>query len=515
METNLDALIPREDFEIKDGNSNPSQNLPAIQVRDLESGSFLYQTLRKPDFQRETSEWSPEKVCDLIQSFLEGDLIPAVIFWNSGGYNFVIDGAHRLSAIIAWVTDDYGDGIISQSFFEYSISAEQLKVADETRRQIKRKYGTYSDHKYAITNPDKVSSDMLERARKLATLTVQLQWVQGDSSKAEASFFKINEQASPINDTEKKLLKSRKKANAISARAIIRSGTGHKYWSKFEESKQTEIETLAKEINELLFTPKLETPIKTLDVPLAGKGYSNQTLSLILDMVNITNNIVNDADLEDDSLGDKTITLLKKTKKCLNRITGTHPSSLGLHPAVYFYSVTGRYQVTAFYAILDLMQKIEQKANGFNDFTKIRSQFELFLIDYKSIVNQTNTKFGSGMKSYRKLSALFQFIIDQINKGKIDSEILVLLKSKTEYDYLNPEKVNFEEYPRKDFTTDAKSGVFLMNALQNPTKCQICDALIHRNSITIDHVTRKQDGGLGTIDNGQLAHPYCNTTIKN
>ena len=149
--------------------------MPAIQVRDLEAGSFLYQTLRKPDFQRETSEWTPDKVCDLIQSFLEGDLIPAVIFWNSGEFNFVIDGAHRLSAIIAWVTDDYGDGIVSQSFFEYSISTEQSEIADKTRRLIKKKFGTYNDHKFAINNQDKVTLEMLDRAKKLATLTIQLQ----------------------------------------------------------------------------------------------------------------------------------------------------------------------------------------------------------------------------------------------------------------------------------------------------------------------------------------------------
>jgi len=44
-------------------------------------------------------------------------LIPAIILWNSGRYIFTIDGAHRLSALIAWVLDDYGDGIISQTFF--------------------------------------------------------------------------------------------------------------------------------------------------------------------------------------------------------------------------------------------------------------------------------------------------------------------------------------------------------------------------------------------------------------
>lgn len=515
MTTNLDALIPREDFEIKDGSQTPAQNLPAIQVRDLEAGSFLYQTLRKPDFQRETSEWTPEKVCDLIQSFLDGDLIPAVIFWNSGGYNFVIDGAHRLSAIIAWVTDDYGDGIISQSFFEYSISSEQSDIADKTRKLIKKKFGTYSDHKFAITNTDKVTPEMLERAKKLATLTIQLQWVRGDSSKAEASFFKINEQASPINDTEKKLLKSRKKPNSISARAIIRSGTGHKYWSKFENENQVEIETLAKDINDLLFTPKLETPIKTLDVPLAGKGYSTQTLSLILDLINITNDIKNDTELVDDSTGIETINLLKKTKKRLSRITGTHASSLGLHPAIYFYSTTGRYQVTAFYTILNLIQELESKPNALTNFTNIRSKFEDFLISYKSIVNQTNTKFGSGLKSYKKLTNLFMHIINEFQNNKSEEEILKSISKSPEFDYINPEKVDYEEYMRKDFSTESKSGVFILSALKNPIRCNICNSLMHKNSITIDHVKRKEEGGLGIIDNGQLAHPYCNTTYKN
>ncbi|MFS4469812.1 HNH endonuclease [Chryseobacterium sp. T20] len=515
MTANLDALISREDFEIKDFNQIPAQNLPALQVRDLESGSFLFQTLRKPDFQRETSEWTPDKICDLIQSFLEGDLIPAVIFWNSAGYNFVIDGAHRLSAIIAWVTDDYGDGVISQSFFEYNIPPEQLAIAEKTRKLIKKKFGAYSDHKYAITNTDKVSPEMLERAKKLATLTIQLQWVRGDSSKAEASFFKINEQASPINDTEKKLLKSRKKPNSIAARAIIRSGTGHKYWSKFDNENQLEIETLAKDINNLLFTPKLETPIKTLDVPLAGKGYSPQTLSLVLDLINITNEIKNETDLDDDLTGLDTINILKRTKKRLSRITGVHPSSLGLHPAIYFYSSTGRYQVTAFYTILNLMQHLEKKTDGFIKFTNIRSDFENFLVSYKSIVNQTSQKFGSGLKSYRKLTTLFSIIIESLEQKKTEKEILKIINDNTEFNYIIPEKLDYDSSLRKEFTTEVKSGVFIINALKNPVRCKLCNSLIHKNSISIDHINRKEDGGLGIIDNGQLSHPFCNTTYKN
>ena len=68
MTANIDALIPREDFEVKENVENPFQNLPALQIRDLEENTFVYKTLRKPDFQRETSEWTEEKIYELIQS---------------------------------------------------------------------------------------------------------------------------------------------------------------------------------------------------------------------------------------------------------------------------------------------------------------------------------------------------------------------------------------------------------------------------------------------------------------
>ncbi|HAS95152.1 MAG: hypothetical protein A2X56_07980 [Nitrospirae bacterium GWC2_57_13] len=123
---NLDALLPREDFEIntEQTNSQPSQT---IQIRDLEKDSFFYNVIRKPDFQRETNEWGIGKITDFITSFLDGDLIPAIILWQSGSNIFVIDGAHRLSSLIAWVQADYGDGLVSKLFYE-TISDEQAPV---------------------------------------------------------------------------------------------------------------------------------------------------------------------------------------------------------------------------------------------------------------------------------------------------------------------------------------------------------------------------------------------------
>jgi len=201
---NLDALIPREDFEIKE-EITQSQSVQAIGIKDLERESFFYPVLRKPDFQRETSEWDPKRVSDLISSFLSGDLIPAIILWNSGKYIFVIDGAHRLSALIAWVLDDYGDGIVSRTFFDNNSSDEQIFVAETTRGLVKKTVRSYADHKFAIQNETKVSKDLLDGARKLASLAIQVQWVYGDAKKAEASYFKINQGAVHVHPTELRL----------------------------------------------------------------------------------------------------------------------------------------------------------------------------------------------------------------------------------------------------------------------------------------------------------------------
>lgn len=54
---NLDAMIPREDFEDKRQDTGARRPINEIRVEDLEQGRPLYSTLRKPDFQRVTANW--------------------------------------------------------------------------------------------------------------------------------------------------------------------------------------------------------------------------------------------------------------------------------------------------------------------------------------------------------------------------------------------------------------------------------------------------------------------------
>jgi hypothetical protein len=511
---NLDALIQREDFETTDRNNHGNLR-QTISISDL-TNDFVSPFIRKPDFQRETSEWDKEKIADFLESYITGDLIPSVILWRSNsGLLFVIDGAHRLSALISWVYDDYGDGGLSQKFYEGNIPEDQKKIADDARRYINKKIGSYKE---IINTPQQVNPnpDFLNKAKNLGAFSIQIQWVVGDASKAEHSFFRINQQGAPLNNAELKLLQSRKKGNAIAARAIIWAGKGHKYWGNFTAENQKKIQEIAEEINELFFTPPLKTPVKSLDLPIAGKITASQTLPLIFDFINIVNQIPVDSEnkLADDTNGDETLRYLQKARRVAWRINSIHPSSLGLHPIVYFYSIDGKHKTASFYAITAWTLESEKISTGFKDFISVRPQFESLLLKYDYLIQDINRRYRQSTKSYPHIKNFYIECIKQLISGKnTDETVLEITKSK-KFSYL---KIDISKYDiiSEDFTTERKSAVFIKEALANSLKCKICGGLIHRNSLTIDHITRKEDGGVGSVSNGQIAHPYCNSTYKN
>jgi hypothetical protein len=513
---NLDALIPREDLEIlSQVNNSPTDLFSSIGITFFQSGLF-YPLLKKPDFQRETTEWDKFKICDFLESFSNGDLIPAIILWRSNtGYYFVIDGSHRLSALISWINDDYGDGEISQKFYDGNIPEEQRKIAKETRDLINKKIGSYQNIVQALEQD--TNQKHIEIAKGLSAYVIQVQWVRGGVEKAEQSFFKINQQGVALNNTEKKLLESRRKGNCIAARAIKTGGTGHKYWSDFKAENQNEIQALSEEINKSLFTPPLVGVIKSVDLPIAGKIASSQTLPLILDFVNIVNKIPPDFknDIKDDNNGDDTILFLKKVRKIIWRINSVHASSLGLHPLVYFYTLDGRHRPASFYAAAEFVVELEKEKDKINNFIKVRKYFEEFLLKYCDLSQQINEKYKYAIKSYKYIAYMYLLLIDIFQTDKDIDNVAKQLCENDNFNYLRLQHTPIIKNVASDFNNDKKSAVFIREALENPIKCNICGGLIHRNSITIDHITRKEDGGIGEVDNGQLAHPYCNSTYKN
>jgi len=520
-QVNLDALIPRGDMFLNaDEPSSSVSQLPAqeFKITELEESSFFYPSLRKPDFQRETSDWTPEKVCDFIESFINVDLIPAIIMWNQGKYNFVIDGAHRISALVAWVRDDYGYGNLSREFFGDEID-EIKKIAKKTQQKVNDTIGTYQSYKQVMSKPES-DPKLFAKALKFSTNPIKLQWVSGDYLVAQNSFFKINESATPINKTEKKLLYSRKKPEAIAARAIIHGGGGHKYWQHFTDKNKADVEELAKTINLMLFNPPLKQPIDTNDVAYGGKGYSAQSLELIYNLICLCNDIpledkskkTSKSDInfsEDDVSGDMTKKYLQSTKSILGRIIGKGSPSMGLHPLIYFYSESGRHQFTSLMAWILLIKDMEIH-KSFQKFTKIRRNFEDFILQYKIFIHQIVIHNGSGVKSYEKLYVFFKDIIDNLQKGISPNDIIKHLKS-VQFYYLKPNEKEIDPQQQKDFSTQTKSTIYINSQFPNPQICPLCNGYFYGKGANADHKTAKVNGGVGNAENGQMTHGYCNS----
>ena len=250
----LDSMIPRDDFAVEAGFEEPDEFefdlFTGFPITSLAKESGVLKLLRKPDFQRETNHWTAEQTATFIASFLDGEVIPSLILWKSPSFIFVIDGGHRLSALRAWMEDDYGDGALSQAFYGYDISQAQKRAAKRARKLIEERIGRYSTLRDLVGTKAGTIEEK-KRAARLHTRVITVQWIQGNADAAETSFFKINSQGTPLDETEGMLIRNRRKPIAICARAIMRAGTGHKYWSAFEESQIERIE----ELSAILFEP--------------------------------------------------------------------------------------------------------------------------------------------------------------------------------------------------------------------------------------------------------------------
>ncbi len=500
---NLDAMILREDFNATEGFTSTNR-IKQIDIANLKFDSMLPKLLRKPDFQRETRDWDIEQIVNFLNSILNRHFIPAIILWqNASALTFVIDGAHRLSALMAWINDDYGDGVISSKFYNNNISNEQKLIAQKTRKKIDKEIGSYQMYMDAIIAPAKYSEDFCKKAKAIMSFSFDIQWIEGDVSVAEKSFFNINQKAVPINDTELAILESRTKANCLATRAITYSGNGYKYWKNFSQENQKEIEDLSKKINELLFLPPIKSPITTLDVSIAGKNQNN--LAFYFDLVNYS---LNDKESKEDVDGESTIAILKNVKKYLEVLNSAEPCSLGLHPIIYFYSKNGNFKPAIFYATFLFVKKLYLD-NKMKLFTLNRAKFEDFIYKYDYIIDQINRNARSSKKSATIIAELYLEIVKKLNEKIGEEEILQYI---------------IENYPNVKTIDDAaenmnhknlKNAAFISSALHNVLKCPICGGAIHTNSTSLDHIERKRDGGKDIVENTQITHPYCNTGFKN
>lgn len=398
-----------------------------------------------------------------------------------------------------------------------------MRLAIRTRKLVQNTVGPYAE--YVATQGkslEDIELDMRPRVARInAGHSLTAQWVLSrDPKVAEDSFFKINQEASPIDPTERRIIKARESATAVAARAITRAGGGHRYWQKFESTVRTEIEHRSKTLYEALYHPPMEEGyLKSADVPVAGKGYNS--LPFVFDLVNLANDQkITDStakrpikeELPKDAAGQVTIQYLKRVENLVGRVTGIEPRSYGVHPLVYFYSRTGTFQPVAFFAVARMLKGLEEREMA-HKFRDVRSKFENYLIEHREGISIILHKLGSGTRSLARMEAYFERVLQALLDGATDEEVRVGLAGEQEWRFLfqdrGPSETHDQPTPRGSFNRNTKSATVISQGLASALKCGLCGGYVHRNSMHVDHKQRRSDGGLNSMDNAQVAHPIC------
>jgi len=312
------------------------------------------------------------------------------------------------------------------------------------------------------------------------------------------------------------LIRNRRKPVAISARAILRAGSGHKYWSGFSESRAREIEAVAEEFHERIFKPEASEPLKTLELPIGGTISPVDALGLLVDFLAISG--TRDPQpkaisaYDDDEDGAQTVVVLKNAFQVLNRMTGNGPASLGLHPAIYFYNERGKYSRFMFLGMTALIQDALRNNNNafFKRFTSIRKRFEEFLIANKSLLGILLQNTSKGQR-VPKISNLFELLVKEFEAGgEVAPEFLITtmgmrgrILDATSLQTTAP------------ISDDTKSTIYVREAIKSALHCPICGGWLDPSkSVSYDHIKPVREGGGGGPENAQMAHPYCNTGYK-
>lgn len=520
-QVNLDALIKREPMDSATDSSVLGHD-PLFKLEELHHSKMYFRLLRKPDFQRETANWSPSMIEEFVRTFLDNGLIPAIIIWHSKATNnvFVIDGAHRVSALIAWVNDDYGAGEISNKAWDHAVPPAQAKLHKETKRLIDEGIGSYAQLYDFGLNPEKTDDPVKRRRGKaIATMQLYIQKVEGDADVAEGSFYKINSNSVAIDDTELDMIRARRKPNAIAVRALLSKGKGFKYWEGFGNAK--EIEKAAAKGFDLLFGETFDFGPSSPDLPRAGQPYSSDAFKMVLDLVNMFNGVTPSmwshkaksksskgkktvpaaTPLPDDTDGSTTLKFLQTIIDNAQIALGGPdcPGSLGLDQGVYAYGGTGRVHSAAYLASLLFAKDLGQNKQ-MTDFSVVRKDFEDFLVRHKVFLNILSGTRGGRTKPLQPILQMYREVLRMMLDGeRSDDKIVAQLQSHPILSDLTTPVPPEGDTTRKKFSKSVVSTKLVQETLAGRRPCTVCGARLPPYCRSKDHETKQAEGGLGDL----------------
>jgi len=511
------------------------------------SGLSIWDRLRKPEFQRATSDWDDNKILSLLETMRDNQVIPGVILWlnTQTSHIFVLDGAHRLSVIRAWITEDWGD--TNQAKQYGYVEESELQAAKRIRSLVNNVLGSHADCQSAgkkfrqLVDNNKKPSDYMDPAEEArgrfmynlnTALRIPIQWVTGDYETAEQSFININTGGTPLSDQEVNFLQNRRSPVARAISGIVANGTKPTLWIKHKD----ECNQISAELyNLLLESSDASSPERVADYPLClvkkqknfdrymfvqnilsvaeyGETGEDNLRALIAEYAN---------EIDEDIVSDKTLSHLRNAKSLIAHIHGNQSQSLGFYPAFYFYTNKGQYKDFLFLLFLSWVSRgtAEDIISRKIHFTQTRDMFEEVWMIGKEWIFKTFGRKGAGPARLSKSHTdILQSLIDQTSKAKENTE--------TAYDVLDKflkgqdAKIHSEfakEFkrekgkPRGKFLPSVKLQSEFLTLFNKATeRCAICGGRVQFGSHQVDHITKRASGGSSSVTNASFIHPFCN-----
>jgi len=429
LKCNLEHLIPRSDVDSSENYTTPSQSdrRSSFNLTDLEKGQFFYQQLKKPIFQRDTNQWTVERVEKLINTFLDDGLIPAIILWEDvEGNIYIIDGAHRISSLIAWVNSDYGK--------ENELNDSNHQVIEEYFNQ---QIGSYSEIKSSTDEKYKNAK------RIIAKRSIAVQWVTGDYDKVKESFIRINEQGVVITADEKELIENDQLPTSQLSRAILGHGLGQ---VSNNQNKNTEL------LFNKFFTPFLSSQLN--NYPLCGSLNEDFIISKVFNAVKI----IDDGNkLDIKLLESKVIDVLTLIQDDLN-----------ISQKAYFYGATKKFKTNSFYGFIRFAVLLNENPKLSALFIKNRKKFEEFLVNNERHIQTIARKKRQAKRAYEEVSSYYEtLLISCENDDYSDLE--------ARYNYLDFGKIKYQTSKEKSLQKNYETFI------SEIPRCTVCDGFIDGN----------------------------------
>lgn len=221
---------------------------------------------------------------------------------------------------------------------------------------------------------------------------------------------------------------------------------------------------------------------------------------------------------DDVIVAEKTLLALLKVESILCHVKGNSSQSLGLLPAIFFYTSKAEFKELSFLLFISWFSNgslDEIKQRKFN-FTLTRDIFEEVWMYVKDFTIKELIRIGSG-SARLTLDHLkyFDRLLLLTAEGKAGGEPAFEIAKKFIETF---KRIKVDEFVKeyedgessKNFTNGVKLQLKFMAEFKGAFRCEICGGVMDSGSLQYDHKEEKARGGNNSITNGRIVHPYCN-----